>query len=652
MDLKSNYTYDSSHLPWAGPLPGDIAEVEAYCRIFRAAEKFHNALMDALCNPVTGECSVSYDVPSEDKPLLEEKIVSVLGCMVCLLNKGREDVLVGRSSIMSSFRDLDKSAMDDKLPPLANFRYEMKSYCESLHVALENYLMPGDDRSLNVWRKLQRLKNVSFDSGFPRADDHPSQILIANWGPVFFSNSKEEAESENMAVAFWKGGQVTEESLKWLMEKGFKTIVDLRAETVKDNFYESALYEATLSGNIELIKIPIEVGTAPSLEQVQQFAALVSDSSKRPIYVHSKEGKRRTSSLISRWRQCIDRIKSTNRRAVTSDIGAPDTLNVEDYDMSTNSSGSISSPNVNGSIPQKSDASAVVFNDLETQSTQEQSISAMGVNSSLTTEDPATMSVNGLVESSTDLYKDVKPLDSQIPPLDVFSRKEMSNFFRNKKKSPGTYFTHEKRRLEMLSALKYNGTALKKEPYSSSSLNQVLQTMKESAGGMKLTPESQSTAISNGSQQKPSVLSRTVTFPDNANNGASYVKSKENGSINTSKDLSKNPIPTMLTVPNTSEVESYLSSDDENLDVEQNMCASATGVVRVQSRKKAEMFLVRTDGFSCTREKVTESSLAFSHPSTQQQMLLWKSTPKTVLLLKKLGQELMEQAKEVYTLFR
>jgi len=59
------------------------------------------------------------------------------------------------------------------------------------------------------------------------------------------------------------------------------------------------------------------------------------------------------------------------------------------------------------------------------------------------------------------------------------------------------------------------------------------------------------------------------------------------------------------------------------------------------------MFLVRTDGFSCTREKVTESSLAFTHPSTQQQMLMWKSTPKTVLLLKKLGQELMEEAKEV-----
>lgn len=656
MNLKSNYTYDSSHLPWAGPLPGDIAEVEAYCRIFRAAERFHNALMNALCNPVTGECSVSYDVPSEDKPLLEEKIVSVLGCMVCLLNKGREDVLVGRSSIMNSFRDLDKSGMDDKLPPLANFRYEMKSYCESLHVALENYLVPGDDRSLNVWRKLQRLKNVCYDNGFPRADGHPCQTLLANWSAVYFSTSKEEAQSDNMAIAFWKGGQVTEESLNWLLEKGFRTIIDLRAETVKDNFYESVLCEAILSGQIELISIPVEVGTMPSAEQVEQFAALVSDSSKKPIYVHSKEGKRRTSSMVSRWRQYIDRVASAKRRAITSDLVSQDTQELEDSDFSMNFDVGKSSDNGNGSVLQKSDNSytnAVAFNDLETPSIQKQSQNTMGANNSLTTDDPAAVSVNGVVESNVESYEDVKPMESQIPPLDIFSRREMSSFFRNKKISPGTYFSHEQKRLEMLSALQYNynGAVMKKESNSSPSLNKV-ETMNGSVGGTKLASEPQSSAISNGSYQNATVLSRPVAFPNKVNNGASYDKSKENGSVQTSNDLSKNPISVMVTGQNRSDVESYLSSDDENLEIiEQNMCASATGVVRVQSRKKAEMFLVRTDGFSCTREKVTESSLAFTHPSTQQQMLLWKSTPKTVLLLKKLGLELMEEAKEVYALF-
>ncbi|CAI5461536.1 unnamed protein product [Closterium sp. Yama58-4] len=68
---------------------------------------------------------------------------------------------------------------------------------------------------------------------------------------------------------------------------------------------------------------------------------------------------------------------------------------------------------------------------------------------------------------------------------------------------------------------------------------------------------------------------------------------------------------------------------------------------RYPSRRKAEMYLVRTDGISCTREKVTASTLAFSHPSTQQQMLMWRTRPRTVLLLKKLGTELMSEAMEV-----
>ncbi|GFP89848.1 NAD kinase 2 chloroplastic [Phtheirospermum japonicum] len=563
LDSQNIHSPDSSHAPWVGPLPGDIAEVEAYCRIFRAAERFHNALMDALCNPLTGECTVSYDMPSEDKPLLEDKIVSVLGCMVCLLNKGREDVLLGRSSIMSSFRDLDKTVMDDKVPPLANFRSEMKSYCESLHVALENYLTPGDDRSLNVWRKLQRLKNVCYDSGFPRSDNHPSQTLFANWGPVYSSD-------ENSGVDFWKGGQVTEESLRWLVEKGFRTIIDLRAENVKDGFYEAVLDEFVSSRKIEVIKLPVEVGTSPSLGQVAQFTDLVSDFSKKPIYVHSKEGRRRTSSMISRWRHYMDRKASSTKRREIGD--------------------SVSSDNENRSLPQNPDPPLA----------QNQPVSIK--------EDAVVGAVNGGIKSTIDFYDNVKPLESQIPPTDIFSKKEMSGFFRNKKVSPGTYFSYERKRLDMVSALQYK--YLEKEANSNLNVN------KE-----EISSEPRAVVITNGSYQ-------VTTVQDEANSGAGYDKT--------------------VTGPIRSDVESYVSSDDENMDIlEGNMCASATGVVRLQSRKKAEMFLVRTDGYSCSREKVTESSLAFTHPSTQQQMLLWKSTPKTVLLLKKLGKELMEEAKEV-----
>ncbi|XP_076895341.1 NAD kinase 2, chloroplastic-like [Bidens hawaiensis] len=538
LDSQTYQSHSLTQLPWVGPLPGDIAEVEAYCRIFRAAESLHSALMDTLCNPLTGECSVSNAFPSEDKPLLEDKIVSVLGCMICLLNKGREDLLSGRSTIMKSFSVSDVDIMQDKLPPLAIFRREMKRYCESLHVALEIFLTPDDSRSRVVWRKLQRLKNVCYDSGLPRADDYPPHSLFANWNHVYLSTSKEDIESSE--VAFWMGGQLTEEGLNWLVENGFKTIVDIRAESVNDIFYETTLQDVLSSGKVGLVKLPVEVGNAPSIEQVEKFSNLISDSTKKPIYLHSKEGVLRTSAMVSRWRQYMARYSSPNNNQIQ-----------DNEESSTTNNGAYTEG----------------FNKIDVDRNE------------------------GVVHLC------VNPIESQLPPTNVFSRKEMSKFLKNKTFSPSTYFTFEHKRLEKQTKPSKkpnnNGSVLSISNLDSTNGNNVLQNQDNSRSSFKEF---------NDADRKVTRVTRT----DNEE----------------------------------------LSNEDVEM-IEANMCASTTGVVRIQSRKKAEMFLVRTDGVSCTREKVTESSLAFTHPSTQQQMLMWKSSPKTVLLLKKLGQELMEQAKEV-----
>ncbi|KAJ6997937.1 NAD kinase 2 [Populus alba x Populus x berolinensis] len=617
---KIGQSHDPSQLPWIGPVPGDIAEVEAYCRIFRAAEQLHAALMDTLCNPLTGECKISYDFTPEEKPLLEDKIVSVLGCIISLLNKGREDVLSGRSSIMSSFRGAEASAMEDKLPPLAIFRSEMKRCCESLHVALENYLTPDYDRSLDVWRKLQRLKNVCYDSGFPRLDDFPCHMLFANWNAVYLSTSKEDLMSKNSEAAFWRGGQVTEEGLKWLLERGFKTIVDLRAEIIKDNLYEAEVADAIAAGKVELIKIPVEVRTAPSMEQVEKFASLVSDFSKKPIYLHSKEGVWRTSAMVSRWRQYMTRSASqiTTQRDVGSRQGPSIIIR----------GGSLSGQE-NGSLPEaldKDHGSNGASNEVVSPKDENgQSINgAYNDHASIQGSIPLEMVDNG-VRFSANISMESDPLKAQVPPGDFFSKAEMSRFFRTKKITPPTYSKYQLKGFEKMLVSRTTGVAtVPKVDGIDPELGFVEAKRSYGLGrGKNAPPKPQSSPADsdkhlNGSSNTSAVsgmnehLARTSIKDDNKNNG----------------------------------VVSSASSDDDMCTIEGNMCASATGVVRVQSRRKAEMFLVRTDGFSCTREQVTESSLAFTHPSTQQQMLMWKTTPKTVLLLKKLGKELMEEAKE------
>lgn len=613
---------DTSNLPWIGPVPGDIAEVEAYCRIFRSAERLHGALMETLCNPLTGECRVPYDFSPEEKPLLEDKIVSVLGCILSLLNKGRKEILSGRSSSMNSFNLDDVGVAEDTLPPLAIFRGEMKRCCESLHIALENYLTPDDERSGIVWRKLQKLKNVCYDAGFPRSDNYPCQTLFANWDPIYSSNMKEDTDSYESEIAFWRGGQVTEEGLKWLIEKGFKTIVDLRAENVKDTFYQTALDDAISAGKITLVKIPIEVRMAPLAQQVELFASVVSDSSKRPIYVHSKEGVWRTSAMVSRWKQYMT-------RPITKEIPVSEESKRQEVSETKLGLNVVASGK---GVPDKHTDKVSEISEVDSRSASIQSKES-GSN------------VGDIPGSEFNMVSD--PLKAQVPPGNIFSRKEMSKFLKSKGIAPAGYLSNQSKKLGVVPTLQvsYAGVTNGYQIADKDSVRGLAET--GNSNGTLLPARSQSSDFGNGKFSNGNVHASdnaNTRISRNRGNGFSAEPIVVPPSDNLSRTVVSQPVRESQ---RTNSASSSDSSDDEAGTIEGNMCASATGVVRVQSRKKAEMFLVRTDGVSCTREKVTESSLAFTHPSTQQQMLLWKTTPKTVLLLKKLGQELMEEAKEV-----
>ncbi|CBI18969.3 unnamed protein product, partial [Vitis vinifera] len=476
LDSQAFRSHDLSQLPWIGPVPGDIAEVEAYCRIFRAAEWLHCALMDTLCNPLTGECSVSYDFTSEEKPLLEDKIVSVLGCMLSLLNKGREDVLSGRSSIMSSFRVADVSAMEDKLPPLAIFRGEMKRCCESLHFALENYLTPDDDRSFDQWYMmlfcLEKLNWSNFQLKL---------VLHLQW-------------SRLRSLHLW-----------------FQT-----------------------------------PAKSPSIFTVKK--------ERGELLLWFPDGD-------STWLDVRER-------------------------------------------------------------------------------------------SQVSFCREIDPLKSQFPPCDVFSKKEMSRFLRSKKITPPTYLNYQQKGFENLPVLgeTYIGTRQRSKTNGTGSASRLVETggSNGSLSHSNVSPKAQSSAAANGALKNDDSCVSVGSTVNGFYKGERCSMTGSDGSSFVNNKLNKDATSTTVREDQKShDKASIVSGDDVLGQIEGNMCASTTGVVRVQSRKKAEMFLVRTDGFSCTREKVTESSLAFTHPSTQQQMLMWKSTPKTVLLLKKLGQALMEEAKEI-----
>lgn len=619
-----------------GPLPGDLAEVEAFCRIFRLAEQVHNAVMESLRSvdnarelargPQVGENGSSV-VDSEsleayDVPLLEEKVVSGLGCIGALLHQQKQDVLGGR--LNSGFTPV---ARHDSMPPLALFRAEMKRCCEELEILLLCYF-PADDVQFNAMhKKFQKLRNICLDAGYARAEGSPSHADIPNWGPVKSRTPwNEEMDSK---IAFWRGGQVTDDGLQWLTDKGFKVIVDMRAEESADYLAKSAMAAAVSSGKLKHIRLPVNPGSNPVRDQVMEFAKLVADSNNSPLYLHSLKGVGRTSAMVSRWRE----------------IGLSNP-SLDDHNLPGSSNGLM--------FHQRTDMKIAESVRHSESNTSEDVDLRSSIGAAETSNNHLSVVLS---EQNADLLQDTAvrstPFDAQRPVANYLSKREMSKFLRGRQVSPGSF--PWKRNAK---PVKLGDTLAEVADSSISSMAEPGERWSlESAGNSKeVYKESE---LDETNEETHSRLTSPYTTAENAEKlvvggqkaaevSLPLVVGIDNPSV-ASLPLDPTPERPKEAVTRDPGVDDGVEDDSDDVNIVGDMCASTTGVVRLQSRRKAEMYLVRTDGFSCTREKVKESTLAFTHPSTQQQMLLWKTAPKTVLLLKKLGNELMQEAQQVAT---
>lgn len=329
--------------------------------------------------------------------------------------------------------------------------------------------------------------------------------------------------------------------------------------------------------------------------------------------------------MVSRWKQYITRTTSefVSNQAVISNVVLSDSTNgsgkMED---SMIAEGSFQEKDTNLLREGATHGSAASFDSCNSLKTNNEKTKSNGGISQLTADSTASSQVTGASgEGSFPSFSSkINPLEAQIPPFDIFSKRDMSTFLGSRKMSKPSYFSYQVKRVECL-------------PESRSFEPKIVGRAKSSNGSASMSNSHSAWTTINGYSE-----------------GEMNYRADANISTTVNSDIDNVNTNSQRTGDDKDKARLALRDEDLGL-IEGDMCASSTGVVRVQSRKKAEMFLVRTDGYSCTRERVSESSLAFTHPSTQQQMLLWKSTPKTVLVLKKLGDHLMEEAREVVLSF-
>ncbi|KAI5070244.1 hypothetical protein GOP47_0014587 [Adiantum capillus-veneris] len=602
-----------------GPLPGDLAELEAFCRIFRLAEQMHNAVIESLIFSSKDKCvqqsQLNSEIPHkqdeedsgvEDALSLEDKVVSCLGRIGALLHQQKEDVLGGRLRLGTS--------LPDSLPPLSQFRAEMHRCCKDLEVDLCVCFPLDNEQFKFVHRKLQKLVNICFDSGYARTDDEPDHADIPNWGAVHLHRPYLDGRLEKgtAGLVLWKGGRITEEGLQWLIGKGFRAIVDLRAEAATDELTNSFLGKAVSAGTIRHFWLLVNQGSSPSKDQVAEFARLAADPQNHPLYFYSQVGLGRTLSMVSRLCEFSSRSDFEKGAMPTGKPSLESSYTGEEKELRHNSLAAKHGVTMTAKQSERNGSLS-----------EDQTCCLLGE------------SIDKQADPLSNIVTPCSPFEAQRLAFHSFSRHGVHKFLKGRQASPTNFqFNCKPKKVLKMNAADHDeaSTTLMNAADLDEATTTLKNTILEPAGRWGFDGPGIPRA---GRKDDP--LSENGYPMMTSNEVGKEVDSlkNENGSLT----LSKGALFQVAELEN--------SEEEADEPVVGNMCSSTTGVVRLQSRKKAEMYLVRTDGFSCTREKVKESTLAFTHPSTQQQMLMWKTAPRTVLLLKKLGNELMQAAQQV-----
>jgi protein tyrosine phosphatase (PTP) superfamily phosphohydrolase (DUF442 family) len=247
-----------------------------------------------------------------------------------LLQRGRERVL-GRPGIWVAEEKKRSQALRDsqqgeEVPPLAQLRAEVRNACGLLQEALE-VLLPEDWAQTElVKQRLERVRNVCLDAGFPRSERAPAHADIPNFAEVRLLPVRRQGREilelpENTeAVVFWRGGQLTQQGLEWLKKKGFRAVVDLRATEWGRQW---ARWDSG-AVNIKRYHIPIQFDEMPTQEQVTQFAQIVADPANQPLFVFSTGGTGRTCAIIAKWREMVQSAGGVKAFSPSTLVGGAD----------------------------------------------------------------------------------------------------------------------------------------------------------------------------------------------------------------------------------------------------------------------------------------------------------------------------------------
>ena len=97
---------------------------------------------------------------------------------------------------------------------------------------------------------------------------------------------------------FSRGGRPSEEGIRALAARGYRTIVSLR--------HDEEERARVLAAGMEYVEVPMKAGLLgapePTDDQARAFLAVVGDPARRPVFVHCRRGRDRTGVMVALYR--------------------------------------------------------------------------------------------------------------------------------------------------------------------------------------------------------------------------------------------------------------------------------------------------------------------------------------------------------------
>jgi protein tyrosine phosphatase (PTP) superfamily phosphohydrolase (DUF442 family) len=103
-----------------------------------------------------------------------------------------------------------------------------------------------------------------------------------------------------------RSGQPNYNDFKYLKDKGYKTIINLRFKGEYSEITDDNEIPGVKDLNFEYYELPIKDGGIPTKEQALKFLEIVNDKTKIPIHIHCRGGFGRTGLITALYRYEIN----------------------------------------------------------------------------------------------------------------------------------------------------------------------------------------------------------------------------------------------------------------------------------------------------------------------------------------------------------